>query len=141
MPRKIVIIGANAAGVSAAAFARKTDRQAEITLIEKDKYAAYSRCGLPFAIAGEIPKLEDVVLYPPDYYKTMRLDLRLETEAKKVDLSAKTVTIVDKSGREEELNHPPLSILSHGDLPVKAKSANNFQKNSQRSPSPPDKLP
>mgnify|MGYP000206236277 CR=1 FL=1 len=108
MPRKIVIIGANAAGVSAAAFARKTDRQAEITLIEKDKYAAYSRCGLPFAIAGEIPKLEDVVLYPPDYYKTMRLDLRLETEAKKVDLSAKTVTIVDKSGREEELSFDSL---------------------------------
>ena len=108
MPRKIVIIGANAAGVSAAAFARKTDRKAEITLIEKDRFAAYSRCGLPFAIAGEIPKLEDIVLYPPEYYKTMRLDLRLETEAKSVDLGAKTVKIVDKAGREEELSFDSL---------------------------------
>ncbi|HDJ26306.1 MAG TPA: NAD(P)/FAD-dependent oxidoreductase, partial [Candidatus Bathyarchaeota archaeon] len=89
MARRIVIIGANAAGISAAAFARKTDRTAEIVLIEKDRYAAYSRCGLPFAIAGEIPSLEKLVLYPPSYYKTMRLDLRLETEAKRVDLESR----------------------------------------------------
>ncbi len=112
MPRRIVIIGANAAGVSAAAFARKTDRKAEITLIEKDKYAAYSRCGLPFVIGGEIPKLEDIILYPPSYYKMMKFDLRLETEAKSIDLGAKTVKIVDKEGREEELSFDSLIICT-----------------------------
>ena len=108
MARRIVIIGANAAGISAAAFARKTDRKAEIILIEKDKYAAYSRCGLPFAIAGEIPSLEKLVLYPPSYYKTMKLDLRLETEAKRVDLESRTVEIVDKSGKKEEISFDSL---------------------------------
>ncbi|RLI09341.1 hypothetical protein DRO32_00785, partial [Candidatus Bathyarchaeota archaeon] len=116
MPKKIVIVGANAAGIAAAVFARKTDREAEITLIEKDRYAAYSRCGLPFVIGGEIPKLEDLVLYPPEYYKRMRLDLRLETEARKVDLSSKTVEVVDKAGREEELSFDSL-ILCTGARP------------------------
>ena len=36
--RKIVIIGANAAGSGVASAARKSDREAEITLIEKEKY-------------------------------------------------------------------------------------------------------
>ena len=112
MPRRIVIIGANAAGVSAAAFARKTDRKAEITLIEKDKYAGYSRCGLPFVIGGEIPSLENIILYPPSYYKMMKFDLRLETEAKSIDLGAKTVKIVDKEGREEELSFDSLIICT-----------------------------
>ncbi len=108
MPKRIVIIGANAAGVSAAAFARKTDRKAEIILIEKDKYAAYSRCGLPFAIAGEVSSLEDLVLYPPSYYQTMKFDLRLETEAKRVDLESRTVEVVDKSGKKEEISFDSL---------------------------------
>ena len=108
MPKRIVIIGANAAGVSAAAFARKTDRKAEIILIEKDKYAAYSRCGLPFAIAGEVSSLEDLVLYPPNYYQTMKFDLRLETEAKRVDLESRTVEVVDKSGKKEEISFDSL---------------------------------
>jgi len=108
VPKRIVIIGANAAGVSAAAFARKTDRKAEIILIEKDKYAAYSRCGLPFAIAGEVSSLEDLVLYPPSYYQTMKFDLRLETEAKRVDLESRTVEVVDKSGKKEEISFDSL---------------------------------
>jgi len=108
VPKRIVIIGANAAGVSAAAFARKTDRKAEIILIEKDKYAAYSRCGLPFAIAGEVSSLEDLVLYPPNYYQTMKFDLRLETEAKRVDLESRTVEVVDKSGKKEEISFDSL---------------------------------
>ena len=54
--RKIVIIGANAAGVHAANAARKTDSGAEITLIDKEPYPAYSRCGIPYVLAGEIPQ-------------------------------------------------------------------------------------
>ncbi len=37
MTRKIVIIGAHAAGLDAASAARKTDRTAEITLITKEE--------------------------------------------------------------------------------------------------------
>ena len=112
MARRIVIIGANAAGVAAASFARRTDRKAEITLIEKDKYPGYSRCGLPFAIAGEIPSLDDLVLFKPEWFERMKLDLRLETEAKRIDLQAKTVEIEDKSGRKEELGFDSLILCT-----------------------------
>ena len=112
MARRIVIIGANAAGVAAASFARRTDRKAEITLIEKDRYPGYSRCGLPFAIAGEIPSLDDLVLFKPEWFKGMRLDLRLETEAKRIDLQSRTVEIEDKSGKKEELSFDSLILCT-----------------------------
>ena len=113
MARRIVIIGANAAGINAASAARRLDREAQITLIERDKYAVYSRCGLPFVIGGEIPSFEDLVLYPPDYYKMMKLDLRTETTATRIDVKAKTVEILDnRTGREETLQYDSLVLCT-----------------------------
>jgi len=45
---KIVIIGAGAAGTTAALWAKKTDRKSEVVLITREPYPEYSRCGLPF---------------------------------------------------------------------------------------------
>ena len=46
-PRKrIVIIGAVAAGTSAAAKARRNDESAEIVIYEMDEYISFSGCGL-----------------------------------------------------------------------------------------------
>ena len=47
---KIIVIGANAAGLDAAVAARKTNRVAEITVITEESVATYSRCGLPFVL-------------------------------------------------------------------------------------------
>jgi NADH oxidase (H2O2-forming) len=113
MHRKIVIIGANAAGTDAASASRKTDRTAEITLITKENRAAYSRCGLPFVLGGHIPKFEDLVIYPPSYYQLMKLDLRMETTATNINTEAKTVEVQDKKGKTEILEYDSL-ILATG---------------------------
>ncbi|MBN1968799.1 MAG: NAD(P)/FAD-dependent oxidoreductase, partial [Candidatus Delongbacteria bacterium] len=98
MTRKIVIIGAHAAGLDAASAARKTDRTAEITLITQEEKAAYSRCGLPFVLGGHIKTFDDLVVFPERFYKMMKLNLLTETTATNVDAKAKTVDITDKSG-------------------------------------------
>ncbi len=116
MTRKIVIIGANAAGVHAANAARKTDPKAEITLIEREPYSAYSRCGIPYVIAGEIPRFDDLLAFPPSHYKIMKLDLRLETTATSINHDDKIVLIEDKEGNSEELKYDSL-ILATGAEP------------------------
>ena len=116
MPRKILIIGANAAGVHAASAARKTDSKAEITLVTDEKYLAYSRCGLPYVLAGEIPSFEDLVVFPPSYYRMMKLEVRTETTAKGIDPKEKIVQTENKSGETESLNYDSL-ILTTGANP------------------------
>ena len=101
MDKRIVVIGGNAAGINAAVAARRTDRKAEIIMVERDKYAVYSRCGIPFVIAGEIPRFEDLVLYPPEYYKMTKIDLRLETTATAINKDEKTVELLSKDGKSE----------------------------------------
>jgi len=99
MPRRIVIIGAHAAAVDAAAAARKTDRTAEITLLTTEKHAGYSRCGLPFVLGGHIPRFEDLIVFPQTFYKMMKLNLLYETTATNIDTEAKKVEIQDKTGK------------------------------------------
>ena len=109
----MVIIGANAAGSSAASAARKTDREAEITLIESDKYPAYSRCGLPYVLSGQIKNFEDLIVFPPQWYKMMKLDLRLETTANLIEPKEQTVQI-EKDGRQELLHYDSLVLATGG---------------------------
>ena len=116
MPRRIVIIGAHAAAVDAAAATRKTDRTAEITLLTKETKVAYSRCGIPFVIGGHIPNFSDLVVFPSTYFKMMKFDLRTETTATSVDTKAKTVEIQDKMGKTESLQYDSL-IFATGARP------------------------
>ena len=127
MPRKIVIIGAHAAGLDAASAARKTDRTAEITLITKEKKAAYSRCGLPFVLGKHIEKFDDLVVFPDRFYKMMKLNLLLETTVTNVDSKEKTVDITNKDGTKETLSYDSLIIATGADPfvpPIKGKDKN-----------------
>ncbi|MFQ6065289.1 MAG: FAD/NAD(P)-binding oxidoreductase, partial [Candidatus Bathyarchaeia archaeon] len=115
MPRKIVIIGANAAGVHAANAARKTDSKAEITLIDKEQYPAYSRCGIPYVLAGEIPSFDDLMAFPPSHYRMMKFDLRLETKARSINPGDKIVLVEDKEGNFEALKYDSLILATGAD--------------------------
>ncbi|MCW4020068.1 MAG: FAD-dependent oxidoreductase [Candidatus Bathyarchaeota archaeon] len=116
MPPKIIVIGANAAGVDAAVAARKANRSAEITLVTKEDVGAYSRCGLPFVLGGHIPSFEDLVVYPPKFYGMMKFNLRTETTATSIDAEAKTVEVKPKEGGKETLEYDSL-ILATGSKP------------------------
>jgi NADH oxidase (H2O2-forming) len=124
MPRKIVIIGANAAGVEAASAARKKDRTAEITLITKEKNAGYSRCGLPFVVGGQIPAFRDLIVYSPAYFQMLKLNLRTQTAASVINTKEKTVTIQPSERATEILPYDSLVIATGADPfmpPIKGK--------------------
>ena len=124
MARRVIIIGANAAGVEAASAARKKDRTAEITLVTQEKNAGYSRCGLPFVIGGHISNFSDLIVYPPAYFQMLKLNLRNETKATAINTKEKTVTIVDKVGATEVLPYDSLVIATGADSfmpPIKGK--------------------
>jgi NADH oxidase (H2O2-forming) len=115
MARRILVIGANAAGVEAASAARKKDRTAEITLITQEKNAGYSRCGLPFVISGQIPSFKDLIVYPPAYFQMLKLTLKTETKVTVINTKEKTVTAVDKTGSTETLQYDSLVIATGAD--------------------------
>jgi NADH oxidase (H2O2-forming) len=124
MAKRIIIVGANAAGVEAASAARKKDRTAEITLLQSEKNAGYSRCGLPFVVGGHIANFQNLVVYPPAYFQMLKFNLRTETKATAVNTKEKTVTVQTKDGATETLPYDALIIATGADAfmpPIKGK--------------------
>ena len=112
MPKRIVIIGAHAAGVDAASAARKTDRQAEITIITEEQHPGYSRCGLPFVIGGQIPSFKDLIVFAPTYFQMMKINLKNETKVTAIDTTKKTVETTGKDGKTETVSYDSLIIAT-----------------------------
>ena len=115
MPRRIVIIGAHAAGVDAASAARKTDRTAEITLITDEKHCGYSRCGLPFVIGKHIPTFERLIVFSQSFFQMMKLTLKTEIKATAINTTNKTVETIDKTGKRETIPYDNLIISTGAD--------------------------
>ena len=73
----LVVIGGVAAGLSAAARARRIDPHLEIIVLEKGTVISYGACGLPYFVEGRIRRPEQLVVYTPEYFRKQRqIDVR-----------------------------------------------------------------
>ena len=73
----LVVIGGVAAGLSAAARARRTDPHLEIVVLEKGPVVSYGACGLPYFVEGRVRRPEQLVVYTAEYFrKERRIDVR-----------------------------------------------------------------
>ncbi len=91
---KIVIIGAVAAGTSAAAKARRNDEGAKIIIFEKDMDISYSGCGLPYYIGGKVKDREEIVPRDSDYFKKKyNVDIFTRHEVLNLDAVGKKLTV------------------------------------------------
>ncbi len=76
--RRIVVVGAGIAGVSAAKAAAQAD--AEVVLISKEDHIPYYRLNLTKFLAGEIDE-PSLPMHPEQWYAEHRIQLRLGAEA------------------------------------------------------------
>ncbi|QAT42323.1 FAD-dependent oxidoreductase [Aminipila luticellarii] len=91
---RIIIIGAVAAGTSAAAKARRNDENAEIVVYEKDSFISYSGCGMPYYIGGEVESAEELTPRDPAFFKSKYdVDIRTLHEVISIHPDAKSVQV------------------------------------------------
>lgn len=82
---KIVIIGGDAAGMSAASEARRRAPHAEVVVLEATQDVSYGACGLPYKLA-DAAKMEDLVILTADRFRKERgIDVRLGHRATRID--------------------------------------------------------
>jgi CoA-dependent NAD(P)H sulfur oxidoreductase len=68
---QILIIGGNAAGLTAASRAKRIDPRLKITVLEKSPWISYSTCGIPYYLAKMVTA-EDLVSYTPESFEKER---------------------------------------------------------------------
>lgn len=116
---RIVIVGGVAGGMSAATRLRRLDADAEIIVLEKSGHVSYANCGLPYFVGGIIEEEKSLFLQTPESLHTrFRLDVRVSTEATRIDPASRTIEIRDLgSGETSQISYDKL-ILSPGASPV-----------------------
>jgi NADH oxidase (H2O2-forming) len=96
MPRKIVVIGAGAAGLTAASTAREQSPEAIIDVFTEDEHIAYSPCAVIYAIQGVIKDFESVIMHDPQFYREKRnISVHTRTKIAAVDVEKKMVTLAN----------------------------------------------
>jgi NADPH-dependent 2,4-dienoyl-CoA reductase/sulfur reductase-like enzyme len=89
----LVIVGGDAAGMSAAAEARRADPALRITVLERGPDVAYAACGIPYWIAGEVDDAGALIAHDAEYFRRERgIEVRTGAEAVAVDPEARRVT-------------------------------------------------
>jgi len=116
MTRKLLVIGGDAAGMSAASQARRLlgpDALA-ITVVERGDTTSYAACGIPYWVAGLVDERAQLVARRAEVFRDkQRIDVRLHHEATAIDTAARRVSVRDlEHDTELELDYDDLLIAT-----------------------------
>ncbi|WES64906.1 FAD-dependent oxidoreductase [Microbacter sp. GSS18] len=110
---RIIIVGGVAAGMSAAARARRHDENAEIIVLERGPEVSFANCGLPYHVSGEIADADSLLVQTPESLRAaLNLDVRIHHEVTAIDTAARTVSVSSPAG-DAELSYDAL-VLAPG---------------------------
>lgn len=121
----VVIVGGVTAGSKAAARIMRLDPDADVTIVERGKFLAYSGCGLPYYISGAVSEqralLETslgLVRDPAFFHKLKNVRALDLTDAVRIDRERKVLVVRNLlDQRERELSYDRL-IITTGACPV-----------------------
>ena len=98
MAERLVVIGGDAAGMSAASQARRLRGPQELAIVAFDQgnYLSYSACGIPYFVGGVVDELDRLVVRTPEQFATRQdIDARVRHQVTEVDLDKGAVKVTD----------------------------------------------
>ncbi|MFC4358368.1 FAD-dependent oxidoreductase [Halobium salinum] len=111
MSDPFVVVGGDAAGLSAASKLKREDPDREVVVFEKGNWASYAHCGMPYYVKGEVPVLTDLLSLPPDRIEERGIDLRRGHEVVAVDPDERVVS-VERDGETVEQPYGDLLVAT-----------------------------
>jgi NADPH-dependent 2,4-dienoyl-CoA reductase/sulfur reductase-like enzyme/rhodanese-related sulfurtransferase len=122
---RIVVVGANAAGLRAACRSKRLLPKADVTVIDQGQFISYGACGMPYFVSGDIgsaDKLRETaygVIRDPDFFRKAK-DVRvvIQTEVRQIDRQTREVICRSiLSGETKKYPYDKL-VLATGATPI-----------------------
>ncbi|MFZ7128290.1 MAG: FAD-dependent oxidoreductase [Desulfobacterales bacterium] len=113
-----LIIGGDAAGMSAASRARRLSSGLDITVLEQTDDVSYSACGMPYNIADPDRPIDDLVVREADVFREKQgIDLRTRHRATAIDREKKIVSAATPDGATADFPYDHL-LIATGASPI-----------------------
>jgi len=119
---RLVVVGGDAAGMSAASQARRRRRadDLEIVAFERGNYTSYSACGIPYFVGDVVTDVERLIARDPRTFRERyAIDVRLGHQVTEIDLGRRAVKAVDTQGRSERWEPFDLLVIGTGATPTR----------------------
>ncbi len=114
MDMRVVIIGGDAAGMSAASKLRRLDESSEIIVFERGSDVSYSACGMPYHLKGEIEQESHLYARRPEDFQKQDIDLRLLHEVTALDAEKKEITVKDRKNDKNSTHTYDKLVIATG---------------------------
>lgn len=92
---RVVIIGGNAAGMSAAAKLRRMNPEAEVVIYESKDYISFGACGLPYFIGDFFENESRMIVRTKEQAEKTGIQVNLQHEVKGIDETKKAVQVLN----------------------------------------------
>ena len=116
---KLVVVGGDAAGMSAASQARKRLKdKLDVVVFERGHFTSYSACGIPYWIGGSVEDRDALVARSPQAHRDAGLDVRIRHEVVGIDLDRRKVVAHDLDGGGEVREDFDHLVYAAGAVPI-----------------------
>ncbi len=113
MTRRLVVVGGDAAGMSAASVAKRTSGDdLDVVVLERGHHVSYSACGIPYWISGDVADAEALIARTAAQHRRNGIDVRMRTEATALDLDRGHVSARCEDGSSLRLGFDTLMVAT-----------------------------
>ncbi|NEB75223.1 FAD-dependent oxidoreductase [Streptomyces sp. SID14478] len=118
---RLVVIGGDAAGMSAASQARRLrgPDELEIVAFERGNFTSFSACGIPYWVGGEVGGRDELIARSPEEHRERDIDLRMRTEVVEIDAVGRRVRARELDGGAESWVAYDKLVIATGARPVR----------------------
>lgn len=117
---RLVVIGGDAAGMSAASQAKRRRPGLDIVVFERSPHTSFSACGIPYYVGRVVDAEEKLVIRTPEKFRERDgIDVRILHEVEEIDTTGRRVHVRNlKSGRSawEPYDH---LLIATGAVPIR----------------------
>jgi NADPH-dependent 2,4-dienoyl-CoA reductase/sulfur reductase-like enzyme len=96
MNNKLIIIGGDAAGMTAASKVRREQPERQILVFEKSRFTSYSACGIPYYISGVVETYDELIVRSPSEFKDKyNIDVKTLHKVLEVNTDGRRLRVLD----------------------------------------------
>ncbi|MFB7587656.1 FAD-dependent oxidoreductase [Streptomyces sp. NPDC056169] len=121
MSERLVVIGGDAAGMSAASQARRLRSAGELEIVafERGHFSSYSACGIPYWVGGDVAARGELIARSPEEHRARDIDLRMRTEVTAIDVPGRRVLSRDLDAGTEAWTGFDKLVIATGARPLR----------------------
>ncbi len=117
--QRLVVIGGDAAGMSAASQAKRLNKNFDVIAFERGPHTSYAACGMPYFIGGLVHEERSLIARSPAAFRANGIDARVLHEVEEIDVKNRQVRVRSLESGDVWLEPYDELVIATGAFPVK----------------------